>query len=147
MNRNRIRICGRKTRTLPTPEITPFWMKLCSRPSGSASCTSAPSVSNPNEIRSISGLAQANTAWNMMNSRDSRIRRPATGWSRTASTRPVSVSVRLGAPAAPHRDRGHYRHAELVRKCLDIDVGAAPPRNVDHVKHQQHGTADLFELD
>jgi CBS domain/BON domain len=46
-----------------------------------------PSVSNPDDIRSISGLAQANTAWNMMNSRNSRIKRPATGWSRTASTR------------------------------------------------------------
>ena len=196
MNRNRIRICGRNTSTLPTPEITPFWTKLCSSPSGSASCASTPSHSKPAAIKSISGFAQANTAWNMTNSRHSRMSRPATGCSSTASTRPVTVSGRDGcadrglddavglalrgaqvrrgrrlpgafdragprrtrrhlvhAPqqflgaAAPHRGRGDHRHAKLGRQLIEIDVDAAPARDVDHVEHEQHRPADPLQLD
>ena len=91
-----MRICGRKTSTLPTPEITPFWMKLCNRPAGNASCAILPSASKPAEMRSITGVAPVNTAWNRTNSSASRMSRPATGCSSTASTRPVSVSGRAG---------------------------------------------------
>ena len=62
--------------TLPTPEITPFWMKLCSRPSGSVSCASTPSAVEAGRISSISGFAQANTAWNITNRISSRISEP-----------------------------------------------------------------------
>ena len=83
--------------TLPTPEITPFWRKLCSRPSGSVSCTSSPSASKPPTSRSISGCAQANTAWNITNRISAAgSRAPPTGCSTTASIRAVQVSGRAG---------------------------------------------------
>ena len=97
MNRNRIRICGRKTTTLPTPEITPFWMKLWMSPLGSRSCASPPQASKPAWSRFMSGCAQLNTAWNITNRMASSSTSPKTGCSRTASTLLVSVSGRLGA--------------------------------------------------
>ena len=65
--------------TLPTPEITPSAMKLCSRPAGSTSCDQRAQRVEAASIRSIGGCAQVNTAWNITNSKASRIeqaRRP-----------------------------------------------------------------------
>ncbi len=42
MNKNKIRICGRNTMTLPTPAMTPSTTRLSSMPSGSTLATSAP---------------------------------------------------------------------------------------------------------
>ena len=63
MNRNRIRICGRKTTTLPTPAMMPSAIRLDSADSPSVETTAAPSDAAPPSIRSMSGVAQANTAW------------------------------------------------------------------------------------
>ena len=70
-------ICGRNTMTLPTPEITPFCRKLCSRPAGRVSCTNCPSAAKASDNSSISGCAQANTAWNITNRISARIASPA----------------------------------------------------------------------
>ena len=86
-------------------------MKLCSRPAGSRSCTSAPSAVKPAEIRSISGCAQVNTAWNITNKTHSRINSPATGCSSTASSRVVSVSGLAGMRTARSMMRSASRCA------------------------------------
>ena len=125
----------------------------------------------------------------------SRMSRPATGCSSTASTRPVSVSGRAAAltatrmmrsasrwaarrsdavggfqvfgmlalggarshrvdapqqvlgAAAAHRGRSDHRRAKLFRQLVEIDLDAAPARDVDHVEHQHQRAADLLELD
>ncbi len=78
--------------TLPTPEITPFCRKFCSKPAGNVSCTNRPSEAKADDNSSISGCAQANTAWNITNRISARIASPATGCSTTASIRAVQVS-------------------------------------------------------
>ena len=97
--------------TLPTPEMTPSCRKLCSSPSGSVSCTSVPSASNPADISSISGFAQVKTAWNITNSRPNRMTRPNTGCSSTASSRVVSVSGFAGMRTATLMTRSASRWA------------------------------------
>ncbi len=62
MNRNRIMICGRKMITLPTPAMTPSAIRLASAPSPSAACTRPPRIDVAESIRSMIGVAQANTA-------------------------------------------------------------------------------------
>ena len=89
MNRNRIRICGRNTSTLPTPAITPSAMKLCSRPGRHRADRSRRARRSPIEIKSIGGCAQVNTAWNITNSTAAGSARPPTGCSSTASIRAV----------------------------------------------------------
>ncbi len=89
-------ICGRNTMTLPTPEITPFWRKLCRRPAGMVLWTSSPSESKPELSSSMSGCAQANTAWNITNRISASTTRPPTGCRTTASIRAVSVSGLAG---------------------------------------------------
>ena len=64
MNRKRMSIWGRKITTLPTPAITPSARKLANAPAGSVSCTQPPIPPAAASIRSIMGVAQANTAWN-----------------------------------------------------------------------------------
>ena len=63
MNRNRIRICGRKTTTLPTPATTPSATKLANAPSPRFACSHTPSDAVPSSMASMSGAAQAKTAW------------------------------------------------------------------------------------
>ena len=92
MNRNRIRIWGRKTSTLPTPEITPSEIRLRSRPGGRLVPTHTPRWSKPALIASMAGWAQVNTAWNIRKSTASRMAEPAMGCSSTSSNRPVRVS-------------------------------------------------------
>jgi len=45
-----------------------------------------------------------------------------------------------------HRDRSDNRHAELGRQSVEIDLDAAPARNVDHVEHEQHRPPDPLQL-
>ena len=124
MKRNRIRICGRKTSTLPTPAISPSCTKLRTRPSapscGSSPPTAAPNAWKPPSIRSIGACAQANTAWNIRNSTVSRIASPATGCSSTASSRRVSASRRSGACTAAAR----MRSASFCSRRMPVASGA-----------------------
>ena len=94
MKKNRIRICGRNTSTLPTPPRMPSTSKLRSRPSAICAWIHWPTPSTPPLIRSIGVLAQLNTAWNTKNiSIASRIG-PITGcntiWSIFSVRLPVS---------------------------------------------------------
>ena len=62
-------------------------------------------------MRSISGCAQVKTAWNITNRMASRITRPATGCSSTASSRVVSVSGLVGMWTASSMMRSASRWA------------------------------------
>ena len=87
MKKNRIRICGRKTSTLPAPAITPSTSRLRSGPSPMCAVVQSPSEAMPALIRSIGTLAQENTAWNIRKSTTARSARPQTGCITTASMR------------------------------------------------------------
>ena len=62
---NRIKICGKNTMTLPTPAMTPSTTRLSTMPSGSTAASIAPMALTPASMRSTSGVAHANTAWNI----------------------------------------------------------------------------------
>ena len=59
----------------------------------------------------------------------------------------VETAQQIVGAAAAHRGRGGHRHAELARQPLEIDLDAAPARDVDHVEHQQQRPADPLQLD
>ena len=90
-----MRICGRNTMTLPTPEIAPFSRKLCNSPAGNVLCTSCPSAPKAADNSSIKGCAQANTAWNITNKMSARIASPATGCSICAALPSNTVRSRV----------------------------------------------------
>jgi hypothetical protein len=79
MKANRITICGRKTMTLPTPAIMPS----TTRERRSSFWIPAPAISptqpTPASMPSITGVAQAKTAWNITNRTPNRMSRPAMG--------------------------------------------------------------------
>ena len=100
MNRNRIRICGRNTRTLPAPAITPSTTRLRSRPSGMWLATSCPVPSISDLIWSIGHWAQLNTAWNIRNSTAVRIAMPQTGCSSTRSSASSTCVLATGSVSA-----------------------------------------------
>ena len=87
MNRNRIRICGRKTTTDPTPPIAPSMMKSRMNPDGKLASTDAATHSLALSIQPIGASDQAKTAWNMTNSTANRISGPANGCRNSASAR------------------------------------------------------------
>ena len=93
MKKNRIKICGRNTSTLPTPPRMPSTSRLRSIPSPMWAPSSWPSCSTPPLMASIGSVAQLNTAWNTRNiSAASRIG-PITGCSTTASIFSVRLPV------------------------------------------------------
>jgi len=59
----------------------------------------------------------------------------------------VEAAHQVVGAAAPHRRRGDRRHAELGREPVEVDVDAAPPRDVDHVEHEQQGAADALQFE
>ncbi len=59
----------------------------------------------------------------------------------------VEPAHQLVGAAAAHGDRGDHRHAQLGRQPVEIDLDAAPARDVDHVEHQQQRPADLLQLE
>ena len=63
MKAKRIRICGRKTMTPPTPAMAPSTSRLASAPSGSGARTHSPVADVAPSMSSINGVAQENTAW------------------------------------------------------------------------------------
>ncbi len=125
MKKNRIRICGRKTSTLPTPAIRPSAIRLCSRPSGRTVATPGAQGREAGlDRRPSAASAQVNTAWNITNSRANRISRPPTGCSSTASTLPVD-----GVGALGRADVGLEDPLGLAVGGADLGgVGLAPGR-------------------
>ncbi len=96
MKKNRIRICGRNTSTLPTPAMMPSTSRLRSAPSGSDCCTHVPSAPTTPLMKSIGTAAQLKTAWNTKNRIAARIAGPAIGCITSASRR-ASACLRSGS--------------------------------------------------
>ena len=92
MKVNRIRTCGRKITTLPTPAMTPSATRLENALSPRPAKTMALSADVPASIASIIGVAQANTAWNTMAITTNRPIVPGTGRFRKWVTRVRQVT-------------------------------------------------------
>ena len=79
MKKNRIRICGRKVITAPTPAIAPSTTSERKRPAGRAFVATPDSQATPSAIHDTGTWLQANTAWNMTNMIAARMIGPSTG--------------------------------------------------------------------
>ena len=96
MKVNRIRICGRKTTTLPKPAMTPSISKLRKGPSGICVASNSPSLAMPASIMSIGKLAQLNTAWNTRNKITAKDSIPKMGCSNNRSAA-ATAALRTGS--------------------------------------------------
>ena len=96
MKKNRIRICGRNTSTLPAPEITPPTIRLRSGPAAISCCTACPKACMPALIQATGAWAQLNTAWNTRNISSASSTGPAIGCITIASSR-ASARSRNGS--------------------------------------------------
>src|SRR6185437_1664049 len=59
----------------------------------------------------------------------------------------VHAAHELAGAVALDRDRRHDRHAELAREAREIDLDAAPLREIEHVEHQHHRAPGALELE
>ena len=135
MNRNRIRICGRKTITAPTPAKMPSTISERSQPVGQRI---ADPVAEADDVAASSASAgtadQAKTAWNIRNRMAARMIGPATGCSSTPSSwwvmRRTGVS-RTIAPMAISRARRCSVEQIVGRPfaCADLARLAAAARS------------------
>ena len=149
MKKNRIRICGRKTSTPPTPAITPCTSRLLSQGQapvcGSAACTQPPSAVVAALMASIGATAQLNTAWKTRNSTSASSSGPASGCSTTASMRSLGV---CGTRASrPRRCRmactrsasgvswcpGGAAAGQCARSAINSRSAASPPERTPTV--------------
>ena len=106
MKANSTRICGRKMITPPRPAMMPSTIRLASGPSPMRAPTHWPSATVPASIRSITGVAQAYTAWKIRNITTARVSRPNSGCSSQRSSASSILAVRVGmATAAASRRR------------------------------------------
>ena len=103
MKKYRIRICGRKTSTPPTPATTPSTSRLCSGPSATRLATCWPVHSVAPSINPIGHLAQLNTAWNMSSMVSASMTSPNTGCSASRSNRSDQSHWRWGSRTARSR--------------------------------------------
>ena len=113
MKRKRIRICGRKTRTEPTPPQIPSTTRLRSGPSGSSRPTRSPDAPTARSTRSMRGAAALKIVWKTPTTTARKTSGPATGWRKRLSSRRVQTGGAGGryfasAPrrAAHSRQRG-----------------------------------------
>ena len=105
MKKNRMMICGRNTRTLPTPARTPFTSRSLSRLAGNPAPSQSPNAATPNLIAFIGHCAQANTARTTRTRLTARITGPNRGCSTTASTRSLKVTPWRRSPPTNPRIR------------------------------------------
>ena len=96
MKKNRMRICGKNTNTLPTPAKMPSLSKLRKRPSGNDCVLRAPSSPIPNSMPFMKGSAQENTAWKIKNINIASSAKPKIGCSTTPSMASSRASVVRG---------------------------------------------------
>ena len=96
MKKNRMRICGKNTNTLPTPAKMPSLSKLRKRPSGNDCVLSVPSSPMPNSMPFMNGSAQENTAWKIKNINIASSAKPKIGCSTTPSMASSRASVVRG---------------------------------------------------
>lgn len=76
--------------------MMPSVSRLVSGPSGSTVATVSPSQPKPASMPSISGVAQANTAWKIRNITTTRVISPNTGCSSQRSSASSIFAVRVG---------------------------------------------------
>ena len=122
MKKNRIRICGRKTITLPAPAMTPSTSRLRSGPSAMCAVVQSPRPAIAALIASIGTAAQENTAWNIRNRTTASSARPQTGCITTASMR---CWKRCSCRRAAARRAARMRRTS---RCRSADERAAPAR-------------------
>ena len=113
MKRNRIRICGRKTSTLPAPAMTPSTSRLRSGPSAMCAVIHSPTPAIAALIASIGTSAHENTAWNIRNRTTASSARPQTGCITTASMR----CWKRRTAAAPGAARARMRRTSSCRSA------------------------------
>ncbi|MNV62977.1 hypothetical protein D3C71_1555490 [compost metagenome] len=82
--------------TPPTPAMMPSVSRLLSGPSGNAPPTHSPSAPVPASIKSITGVAQAYTAWKIRNITTASVSSPNTGCSSQRSSASSILAVRVG---------------------------------------------------
>ena len=113
MKKNRIRICGRKVTTAPTPAIAPSTTIDRSSPAGKRR-RRLPTATRP-RLRSIdTGVwLQANTAWNITNMIAARMIGP--------SDRVEQHRVEPVGPAADRRLADHRGGRDFARSPLKVD--------------------------
>jgi len=100
-----MRICGRKITTPPTPAISPSTRRPRSALSGKTSFKYPWIAPKPASIPSISGVAQAKTAWKTRNINASSTTTPRTGCRTIRSRRSVAVSGRTARRTDTERMR------------------------------------------
>src|SRR6185312_92121 len=59
----------------------------------------------------------------------------------------VEPAHQVVGAAAPHRRGGDHRYAELGGQLVEVDVDAAPARNVDHVEDEQQREPDALQFE
>ena len=120
MKANRIRICGRKITTPPRPAMTPSASRLASGPGGSVAVTHSASPVAPASIRSITGAAQAYTAWKIRNMIAASSISPNTGCSTTRSSASSIATLCTGNCTATRISR----RVSACRSRSDTTAGA-----------------------
>ncbi|MNT89661.1 hypothetical protein D3C71_679160 [compost metagenome] len=83
--------------------MMPSVSRLVSGPAGSTLAASSPSQAKPASMPSISGVAQANTAWKIRNITTTRVIKPNTGCSSQRSSVSSIFAVRAGIRTAADR--------------------------------------------
>jgi MoxR-like ATPase len=73
--------------------------------------------------------------------------KPATGWSRTASSLPVHLTQQIFRAASANRNGRDHRDTQLRRELLEINLDPPPRRDVEHIEDEHHRLADPLELD
>ena len=122
MKKNRIRICGRNTSTLPTPAITPSTSRLRSGPSGQMRCrASSPSRPMPALMHSIGASPRRTPPGTSGTAAPPAASRPHTGCIATASMRCWKRCVRGGMRNGQRQDAAHL--ALQLGRCR---AGRAP---------------------
>src|SRR6185437_10022949 len=130
MKKKRIRICGRKTRTLPAPAMTPSTSRLRSGPTAMCAAVQSPTAAMPFLIASMGRFAHEKTAWNIRKRTTASRTRPSTGCITTASMRCWNrcSDMAPGATAAMMRRTSRCRSADDGASAEAAAALVAAPR-------------------
>jgi hypothetical protein len=94
MKKNRSRICGKNTNTLPRPLKMPCVRKSRKMPAGSQAVMPLRSHANASSISEMAGSDQENSDWNTTSITNMNSANPQTGCNSTRSARSESRRLR-----------------------------------------------------